>query len=30
VDNVGRMEEMRDADNVLVRQAENTSNKKWF
>ena len=30
MENVARMEEMRNADNLLVRKAEDKSNKKWF
>jgi len=30
VENVARMEEMRNADNILVRKAEDKRNKKWF
>jgi len=30
VDNVARMKEIRNADNILVRKAENKRNKKWF
>jgi hypothetical protein len=30
VENVARMEEMRNADNILVRKVEDKRNKKWF